>query len=60
MNVIRNIYEDLIDTADFASEMLGSLDRILEEMQDVEKDLEAGRLTDETLRRQEKRGSVSR
>lgn len=39
---------------DEASEMLGSLDRILEEMQDVEKDLEAGRLTDETLRRQEK------
>ncbi len=37
-----------------ADEALGRLDRILEEMKEVEKDLEAGRLSDETIRRQEK------
>ncbi|MCP4547588.1 MAG: DUF4175 family protein [bacterium] len=34
--------------------VLGSLDQIIEDMKEVEKDFEAGRINDETLRRQDK------
>ncbi|MBM4117647.1 hypothetical protein FJ251_07850 [bacterium] len=37
-----------------ADQLLGRLDKIVEDMQEVERDLEAGRLDAETLRRQEK------
>lgn len=37
-----------------ADELLGRLDKVVEDMQEVERDLDAGRLDAETLRRQEK------
>ncbi len=49
---IREGVEDLMGGDQ--GEILGRLDKVVEDMQEVERDLEAGRLDAETLRRQEK------
>jgi len=49
---IREGVEDLMSGDD--GEILGRLDKVVEDMQEVERDLEAGRLDAKTLRRQEK------
>ena len=48
---IREGVEDLMSGED---ELLGRLDKIVEDMKEVEKDFEGGRVTPETLERQEK------
>jgi regulator of replication initiation timing len=49
---IREGVEDLMGGDE--GEVLGRLDKVVEDMQEVERDIEAGRLDAETLRRQEK------
>jgi hypothetical protein len=48
------IREGLQDMMGGDGETLGRLDQIIEEMREIEKDFEAGRISEETLRRQEK------
>ncbi len=49
---IREGLQEMMGEGD--GETLGRLDQIIEEMREIEKELEAGRISEETLRRQEK------
>jgi len=48
------IREGMEEMVEGEGELLGRLDRIIDDMKEVEKDFEGGRISEETLRRQEK------